>query len=197
MTCRDADRENTPWLEQYRSLLVPGLRVLDLGCGAGDDSIELAEYGCTVVALDLDSERVRLVPGDAARLRVAADICGGLPFRDQSFDCVVASLSLHYFSSSHTRHAIEDIARILRARGWLICRVNAIGDVNFGYGAGTEIEPSLFRQPEGHLKRFFDEPMLRRFIEPCFRLERTESRMILQRGIEKRTLECLARKPES
>jgi SAM-dependent methyltransferase len=129
-----------------------------------------------------------------AALRLAADLTGGLPFQDGTFDGVVASLSLHYFRSLDTQQAIREIARVLAPSGWLLCRVNAVGDVNFGYGSGEEVEPSLFRQPEGHLKRFFDEPMLSRFLEPCFRLDKITSRTILQRGLEKRTLESVARK---
>ena len=168
--------------------------MLDLGCGTGDDSLKLAAYGCRTVALDLDPLRVQLVPAQVAVGRVVADIATGLPFVDGSFDRVVASLSLHYFTVEVTTRAVAEVARALVPRGWLICRVNAVGDVNFGYGVGEEVEPSLFRQPEGHLKRFFDEEMLHRFLSPCFRLGQITSRSILQRGIEKQTLECVAQK---
>ncbi len=168
--------------------------MLDLGCGVGDDSLELAEVGCRVVALDLDPERVRHVPAAAVTGRVAGDVVASLPFPDCLFDCIVASLSLHYFTVEDTSRAFAEVARVLVPRGWLILRVNAVGDVNFGYGVGGEVEPSLYRQPEGHLKRFFDEEMLRRFLDPCFTLEHIVPRMILQHGIEKQTLECVAQK---
>jgi SAM-dependent methyltransferase len=185
-------RENTPWLHRYRHLFESGDLVLDLGCGTGDDSVELSSYGCKVVALDLDPFRVRQVPAAAAGLRLAGDMSITLPFVTGTFDSVVSSLALHYFRTADTIQVLEEISRVLRADGRLVCRVNAVGDVNFGYGEGQEIERSLFRQPEGHLKRFFDEPMLRRFLEPCFRLEQIEPHTILQRGIQKRTLECTA-----
>ena len=38
---------------------VKGLRVLDLGCGTGLDSINLARAGALVTGLDIDSERSR------------------------------------------------------------------------------------------------------------------------------------------
>lgn len=168
--------------------------MLDPGCGIGDDALELAGYGCQVVALDLDPARVRQVALQATRLRLVGDIALGLPFQDETFDCVTSSLSLHYFTASQTERAFADIARILKPDGWFLCRVNAAGDYNFGYGDGVEVEPSLFRQPEGHLKRFFDDQMLTHFARPCFRLEQITPRVILQRGVEKHTLECLARK---
>jgi ubiquinone/menaquinone biosynthesis C-methylase UbiE len=187
-------RENTPWLGQFHHLFAPGMRVLDLGCGTGDDTREITALGCEAIALDFSRDRVRQVPAACARLRVVGDVVGRLPFAANSFDIVVASLSLHYFTSAGTDRAISEVARTLQGEGWLICRVNAIGDTNFGYGQGPEVEPSVFRHDEGHLKRFFDEPMLRRFLEPCFRLCKITPRTILQRGLEKRTLECLARK---
>lgn len=168
--------------------------MLDLGCGTGEDTVELATYGSRIVALDLDPDRVQSVPAEAAIGRIVADIASGLPFRAGVFARVVASLSLHYLPSEDTTRAVAEVARVLVPNGWLLCRVNAVGDVNFGYGVGEEVEPSLFRQPEGHLKRFFDEEMLHRFLAPCFRLEQVTSRSILQHGIEKQTLECVAHK---
>jgi SAM-dependent methyltransferase len=187
-------RENTPWLGQFHHLFGPGMCVLDLGCGTGEDTREIAALGCDTFALDFNHDRVRQVPAACTRLRVVGDVVGRLPFAASTFDIVVASLSLHYFTRTDTERAIFEVARTLRQHGWLICRVNAVGDTNFGYGQGPEVEPSVFRHTEGHLKRFFDEPMLRRFLEPCFRLCKINPRTILQRGVEKRTLECLARK---
>lgn len=187
-------RENTRWIDRYAHVLCPGDLVLDLGCGTGADTIELAALGCRVVALDFDPARVGQVPAEAATLRLSADLDGQLPFIDGAFDTVMASLSLHYLTSEQTSRAILDIHRILAPDGYLLCRVNAIGDTNFGYGQGEEVEPSVFRHPDGHLKRFFNEPMIRRFLSPCFTLLSTRPRTILQRGIEKQTIECLARR---
>jgi SAM-dependent methyltransferase len=191
---RKRNRENTPWLNRYEHLFSSGDWILDLGCGVGDDSVQLAAYGCEVVSLDVELDRIRHVPNSATRLRLIGDVSGKLPFTEEAFDGVIASLSLHYFTEEETERAIGEVARILKPGGWFLCRVNAVGDINFGYGAGIEVEPSLFLQPEGHLKRFFDPEMLRRFLEPCFTLGQISTQTILQRDIEKRTLECLARK---
>jgi SAM-dependent methyltransferase len=191
-TCHQ--RENTPWLGQFAEILQPGARVLEPGCGLGHDAGELTRSGCHVTAMDLDTSRVRQVSPEMAESRVVGDVAGRLPFRSASFGVVVASLSLHYFTHRTTEHSIEDIARVLRPGGWLLCRVNAVGDVNFGYDNGDEVEPSVFRQADGRLKRFFDEPMLLAYLKPYFRVELIAPRTILQGGTEKRTLECSAQK---
>lgn len=173
----------------------PGTLLLDLGCGLGDDARELAERGCRVVALDGEIDRVRKVPDHPGiELRVSGDLAGHLPFRNETFDLTVASLSLHYFDAATTGRAVAEVGRVLKPGCWLLCRVNAQGDYNFGYGDGPEIEPDVFVQPDGRLKRFFTLEMLERFLEPCFTVERIAPRMILQHRREKRTLECLARK---
>jgi SAM-dependent methyltransferase len=187
------ERDNTPWLEHYRESISASGIVLDLGCGLGNDSCDLFDAGFQVIAMDLDPARVSQVPAACSVGRLAADIRHGLPFCGKSFDGVLASLSLHYFRLDDTERAMCEIARVLKPGGWFLFRVNAVGDVNFGYGEGEKIERSVFINPDGRIKRFFDEPMVRQFIEPCFRLERITPRTILQRGIEKRTLECLAR----
>jgi len=82
-----------------RSLLVPGLRVLELGCGEGRDSVFFASCGCDVTAVDVSAaglrkaERlarragveVRWVHGDAARY---------LP--KGQFDFVYSCGAIHY-----------------------------------------------------------------------------------------------------
>ena len=188
-------RENTPWLDRYAHLLKRGSLVLDLGCGTGDDAFELASARCRVVALEISLDRLIQVPEHPGIIgRVIGDLEHPLPICDGCVDLVHASLSLHYFTTPTTERIIGDIARVLRDGGVLLCRVNAEGDWNFGYGAGTEVEPNVFRQPEGHLKRFYTPQMLDHFLRPCFSDVIIDRRTIIQNGREKQTLECVCRK---
>jgi SAM-dependent methyltransferase len=148
-----------------------------------------------VIALDRDVDRLRHIPAhDGIRLRIAADLSQPLPFRPGAFDRIVASLSLHYFDAMSTERIVREVARVLRGEGVLIARVNATGDWNFGYGQGEEVEPDLFRQPDGRLKRFYTPESLSSALEPCLTIERLEPRTIRQRGQPKQTLETVARK---
>jgi ubiquinone/menaquinone biosynthesis C-methylase UbiE len=90
-------------LEQpaFRSLLPPqitGLRVLDLGCGAGDMCRWLAEHGAASVTGADVSERMlekarKQVQDRVTYIRGAAE---EITFPSASFDLVVSSLMLHY-----------------------------------------------------------------------------------------------------
>lgn len=166
------DREYGPWLDRFADLLKPDLTALELGCGLGDDARLLAGRGLQVIGLDRDPARV----GEAARRVpearfVVADLTASLPFRDSTFDLVVASLSLHYFVHRTTAAIVGEIARVLRDDGRLLARVNVVGDRQSAYGEGIELEPDVFEVAPGHVKRFFTPASLRELLEPAFVVE--------------------------
>src|SRR5689334_23944769 len=77
---------------------VAGRRFLDAGCGSGPLSAALRDRGAIVTGMDISAgmlERARRRLGDDARLQ-QADLKSPLPFPDNAFDDVMASLVLHY-----------------------------------------------------------------------------------------------------
>ncbi len=84
----------------------PGTRVLEIGCGTGEEALALAERGADVVALDTSSEMVRIARrkaeerGLADRARFfraeAKDLPGLAPSLGGPFDGGYASFSLAY-----------------------------------------------------------------------------------------------------
>ncbi|HUG14757.1 MAG TPA: class I SAM-dependent methyltransferase [Thermomicrobiales bacterium] len=164
-------REYGPWLDQFADDLRPGIVALDLGCGVGDDAHFLAGRGLAVVGVELSRERIaRAAPHVPEACFVRASLSAPLPLRDRAVDMVVASLSLHYFDRPTTEGIAREIARVLRPGGVLLTRVNAVGDVASGYGAGVEREPDLFEVEPGYLKRFFTEESLRALLELRFEI---------------------------
>ncbi len=71
----------------------PGLRVLDVGCGTGFLSVQLADLGCTVTGIDLAPDMLSRAREKAAAAGVAVDFRPGdaeaPPFPDASFDLIV------------------------------------------------------------------------------------------------------------
>src|SRR5689334_17470272 len=71
-----------------KRLAAPGLRILDVGCGAGANALELSGYG-QVTAMDRSLDALGFV-----RSRGVAEVVAGdatrLPFADRSFDLVTA-----------------------------------------------------------------------------------------------------------
>jgi SAM-dependent methyltransferase len=85
-------------------------RILELGCGSGDDARRLSAGGAEVVAVDV--ERHTAWNGDEARLTFVASSAERLPFQDESFDGVLARDSLHHVAEPG--RALREIRRVLR-----------------------------------------------------------------------------------
>ncbi len=109
---------------------VPGDTILDLGCGSGLLSIELARAvgaGGRVVGLDPSDDML-----SAARARCAEfdtiDLIEGtaenLPFAENEFDKAVSLQVFEYFSDA--RPALRELYRVLRPGGRLV-----IGDMHW------------------------------------------------------------------
>jgi SAM-dependent methyltransferase len=59
--------------ERLRALFAPGSRVLDLGCGTGEDAVFLASIGVRVHALDVAESMVERTRGKALAFGIGAD----------------------------------------------------------------------------------------------------------------------------
>lgn len=102
--------------------LVPGAAkaVLDVGCGPAPLGPELARRGSAYFGLDFSQEMLR-----RARVRLsAARLVRGvvpLPFRDQSFDVVVALGFLEYLRDIHA--ALAEMRRVVRPAGVVLVSI--------------------------------------------------------------------------
>ena len=107
---------------------LPGVpaRVLDVGCGAGEITAELACAGLDVVAVDVAEEALRRararVPGLDAR-RVGVDGCW--PLDDASFDAVWAGETIEHVAD--TAAWLSEVRRVLRSGGSLLLSTPAHG----------------------------------------------------------------------
>lgn len=147
------------WLQNFEKWIGTCEKVLDLGCGGGNDTRLFLEKGKTVSVCDQSAACIenikRIFP------EVTSAVCfhmpGIFPFDDETFDVVCADLSLHYFTEKDTFAILKEIKRILVPKGYLIVRVNSMKDVNHGAGVGEEAEHHLFKTDDGMFKRFFDK----------------------------------------
>jgi len=115
------------WIKRHESVL-KGLsgRALDLGCGIGQNSDYLSELGFSVIGADLSTVALSELRRRNPKVEtVALDMTSPLPFDDKSFDIVVASLSIHYFSRKDTRSLCAEILRVLVDGGIFIGAVNS------------------------------------------------------------------------
>ncbi|KAJ8115032.1 hypothetical protein ONZ43_g4763 [Nemania bipapillata] len=103
--------------------ITPGLRVLDVGCGPGDLTAQIAELvgetGC-VIGIDPSKERIAIAIGERTgpnisfQLGIAEDLS---QFPSSSFDVVFVNSTLHWVQDQPA--AIMEFGRVLKPRGRL------------------------------------------------------------------------------
>jgi ubiquinone/menaquinone biosynthesis C-methylase UbiE len=128
---------------------IPGHRILEVGCGLGDDAAALAGRvapGGAVVAVDGSQAMVDAAAqrhGDVAGLSFELADATELPFEDASFDgCRIDRVLQHIADPAR---AIAEMARVLRPGGVLVAR-QRLGDTD-----GRRHRPGLDPHRHEHL----------------------------------------------
>ncbi|MDL2237468.1 methyltransferase domain-containing protein [Christensenellaceae bacterium OttesenSCG-928-K19] len=100
--------------------LLPGMRVMDLGCGMGLTSVFLAqEYGLQVFATDLwipaTANYQTFLAAGVSAIPIHADATD-LPYADEYFDAIISVDSYHYYGREE-RFMDEKIASLVKPGG--------------------------------------------------------------------------------
>lgn len=120
----------------------PPAKILDIGCGAGQTLIagfpDRVSFG-----IDVDAEALRFGRTLTNHVRFARGVAEALPYRSESFDLVVARVSLPY---TRLADSLAEIHRVLRRDGqlWAVlhpfqmswrqaCRASIRGKLLFAY----------------------------------------------------------------
>ena len=104
-----------------RNLLpdLTGKKVLMLGCGTGDESRILEEYGATdIVGVDLSVESIKIAKSSYPKHQFLVGDMHKLPFEDETFDFVYSSLAVHY--SDQPDKVYSEVQRILKQDGMFL-----------------------------------------------------------------------------
>jgi SAM-dependent methyltransferase len=162
-----------PDLELRRRFLRSGVRAgdrtLDLGCGDGTFTADLAGAGAEVVGVDV----ARAAVARAAARHPSLDfrtvaIDGPLPFEDSSFDLVWSSEVIEHVAD--TARWLSELRRVLAAGGRVLLTTPSHGRVRLAVG-GIE----RFSEPLGdHLHLYSRRSLQRLLVE--FGFDRVEVR---------------------
>lgn len=90
------------WSREMLALTKPGDRVLEIGCGSGATTLQLASQGRVCTAIDYSEQSIALVRRAAERLEVSVtaemtDARKVLPFAEDAFDFVFQAGLLEHF----------------------------------------------------------------------------------------------------
>ena len=145
--------------------LVPGMRVLDAGCGSGRNLVYLLREGYEVFAADADADEVDgvrrmaqalnpLLP--ATNFRVEA--VEAMSFDDACADVVISNTVLHFArDDAHFDAMVRGSFRVLKPGGLFFCRLGS------SIGMESQVEQvggRRYKSPDGSERYLVDEALL-------------------------------------
>jgi len=135
-------------------------RILDLGCGAGRNSIYLARWEFDVVGVDVSRSALRKAKSrsEAEGVENVAMVRASmthLPFIDHSYDVVISVSVIHHAVKEAIGKTIGEIHRVLKDNGLFLANLLSIKD--YRYGSGLKIEDGTFRVLEYFEDKQFEE----------------------------------------
>ncbi len=98
-------------------------KILDVGCGTGEDLILLnSRYPkVKLYGIDADSKILDIAKKKTRARRLNINFCAALaeklPFKDNSFNAVWCSLTLHHLPTEYKKQALREMYRVLRPKG--------------------------------------------------------------------------------
>ena len=107
------------WARRVKMLsrhLAPGMSVLELGCGTGYFTRELARSGADIVAIDVSPELLEIAKANCSTPNVRYEIKNAyeLSYPDGAFNSVVGSSVLHHLEIDA---ALREVYRVLKPGG--------------------------------------------------------------------------------
>jgi len=113
-----------------------GKRVLEIGCGAGAITAQLAKNGVVLTAIDLTPHAIALTRRRFELLSLSGDIrqmdAEHLDFADETFDFIWSWGVIHH--SANTEAIIREIHRVLKPHGEARVMVYHRNSINFWIG---------------------------------------------------------------
>ena len=99
-----------------------GKKILMLGCGTGEESKLLNEFGATdIVGIDLSKISIKLAKETYPEYQFLIEDMHSLPFENESFDFVYSSLAVHY--SDAPEKIYSEVYRVLKNDGYFLFSV--------------------------------------------------------------------------
>lgn len=152
------DRRSGSGLEKVTAAVLaaanvrPDSQVVDIGCGAGQLSLALADAGARVLAIDPSRSQIDRLEASADQRALTAVECLAMPIERlslpaESVDLIVTSYALHFLRDVDKARLVAAAYHWLRPGGTLI-----VADMMFGRGV-TSHDRAIIRSKIGALAK--------------------------------------------
>jgi len=136
-------------------------RLLDVGCGTGDISLEIEKKGLKVTGIDFSPIAVDIAKNNGLNC-ILADVDEGIPFEDNSFDLVWAGdLIEHVFDPIFV---FKEMSRVIFPNGYLFITVpndlHIVNRLRVLFGKSYQ-EPVLKKYGQYKHHTFFSKALLK------------------------------------
>lgn len=130
-----------------------GDRILDVGCGTGQLTAEVAQCGAAMMGIDASPEMIAAARKNFPQVRFEVADATALPFSNE-FDAVVSNAALHWIRDQ--RAAIASVARALKPGGRFVFEMGGHRNLRQTMATGCEAMRSLgVENPEGRIPWYF------------------------------------------
>ena len=129
--------------------ILPGMRVLDLGCGTGTLAVltKQSHVMAQVYGLDADPQVLGIARSKAeqagAQITLEQGMAYQLPFPDGWFDRILTSLVFHHLNTQQKQLAFTEVWRVLRPGGKFV-----LLDVGVPHSAYAHLVSEVIRRTE-------------------------------------------------
>lgn len=147
-------------------------KILDVGCGSGVFMIEFIKKGAIVVGVDYSQKMLDIAEEELRHYKIGKNKyelilaeATKLPFKDKSFDVVLATGLTDYMTDKDNKKFLKEAARLLKKDGSLIVSFPAEKSP-FAFvrsGIGLKIRQAFFKLPPIH--NTFSIEKVRKYLE--------------------------------
>lgn len=150
---RVCPEEPSAFARYVSTLVEPGKRMVELGCGNGRDAVFFAARGLDVTAVDMSREAVAQLRrrGIANAAFLCGDFVNSEIHRPESYDYAYSRFTIHSINRGQEQVLLNNLFRGLRPGGKLFIEVRGVNDPLFGKGKRVERNAYFY---DNHYRRF-------------------------------------------
>ena len=161
----------SPFAKYVSTLVEPGKKMVDLGCGNGRDTIFFANLGIDIVGIDLSASAIQML--EEQKVPNAHFVCGDFichpSHMPECYDYAYSRFTIHAINPKQETMLLQVMYQTLKPDGKFFIEVRSVHDPL--YGKGKQVERNAFFY-DNHYRRFLVLEELTNALERCgFRVE--------------------------